>query len=383
MPTTDEEVVVSEDSNITDEINFIETDASVIERDLLSSFETFSGEKLYDGDERKIFLQGFAYVLTDIMVHINEVGRENLLQYANGNKLDALGQFYGNSRLQAQSARVTVQFSLATSPETDITIPAGTRVTTDGTIVFATDEAIIFPTKTQTTTKTVGATAIEAGEAYNNIQVGELNKLVDGNPYVQSVTNTTVSAGGSDIETDEEYRERLQLSPFSFSVAGPANAYRMIAMEVSGDVADASVYSPSAGVVEIAVLKQSGVIPEAEDEILDDILEACDDKERRPLTDKVQVVPATGVSYNINVQYYVTNGDTSKTADIMQAVEDYKVWQSEKIQRDINPDMLRKMMMDAGAAMVEITSPTYVKLNNNQVAQLGTSSVTYKGSVTS
>ena len=377
----EEEVVATFDME--DEINFIETDAETIKNDLISSFESFTGEKLNDGDERKIFLQGFAYVLSDIMIHINETGRENLLKYATGKKLDSLGEFYGNQRLAAKKAKVTMRITLSTSPNEDITIPKGTRVTSDGNIVFETDSAVIFPSKTIVTSKEVGATALEVGSSYNNIAIGEINKLVDGNTYVSSVSNTTVSSGGSDVESDEEYRERLQLSPFSFSVAGPANAYKMIALSVSSDVGDVSVYSPSAGVVEIAVLKNDGIIPEAEDEIIDSILEACSDKDRRPLTDKVQVVPVVGVDFNINVSYYVPNDDISKNNDIMNAVEEYKKWQVEKIQRDINPDMLRKMMMDAGAAMVEITQPVYTKIERNQVPKLGTSQVTYKGSISS
>ena len=375
----EEEVVASVEMQ--DEIDFINTDAEVIRDDLINSFETFTGEKLYDGDERKIFLEGFAYVLSDIMVHINEVGRENLLMYATGNKLDALGELYGNDRLQPEHSKVTMKFSLSTSPDVDIVIKKGTRVTPDGTIIFATDNDIIFPSKTVELEKEVGATAIESGASYNDIDVGEINKLIDGYTYVSSVSNTTVSSGGSDIESDEEYRERLKQSPFTFSVAGPANAYRMIALGVSKDVSDVSVYSPSAGVVEIAVLKEGGNIPTAEDEILKDILEACSDKDRRPLTDKVQVVPVTGIAFNINVAYYVSNDDISKTADIQNAVEEYKKWQVDKIQRDINPDMLRKMMMDAGAAMVEITEPLYKKIERNQVPKLGTSQVTYKGSI--
>lgn len=377
----DEDILISEESNITEEINFIETDAEVILNDLIDSFETFSGERLYDGDERKIFLEGFAYVLTDIMVHINEVGRENLLMYANNNTLDALGELYGNSRLGAKSSTVTLKFTLSTIPSEDIIISKGTRVTSDGNIVFSTDKDIIFIAKDDVLSKEVTATSSELGSQYNNIKIGELNKLIDGNAYVAKVENTTISGGGSDVETDEEYRERLKLSPFSFSVAGPANAYKMIALSVSNDVSDVSVYSPSAGVVEIAVLKNGGAIPGEDDEILDEILEACSDENRRPLTDKVQVVPVKGIDFNVNVKYYVSNNDLSKVEDIKNSVNEYIAWQIEKIGRDINPDKLNSMMFEMGAARVEITSPTFVSLKNNEVAKLGTVNVTYGGSI--
>ena len=378
-----DDTVVEESTNIKEEINFIETDAQVVSEDLISSFEDFSGQRLYDGDERKIFLQGFAYVLIDIMNYINETGRQNLLEYASDTRLDALGDLYGNARLQATKAKTTIKFSIVISPtDHDIIVPKGTRVTTDGKIFFATDKSITFPIKTSTLSQTVSATATEAGSSYNNIGIGELNKLVDGVEFIQSVENTTITSGGSDVETDEEYKERLKLSPFAFSVAGPSNAYKMIALAVSQDIQDVSVYSPSAGVVEIAVVKDGGVIPESEDTILDEVLEACSAKDRRPLTDKVQVVPATASNTSVNVKYFVANDDTSVIAAVTQAVEEYKKWQTEKIGRDINPDQLKKMMMDAGAARIDITAPVYTQLTDKQIAQFTSTSVTYGGSIT-
>lgn len=368
-------------SNIQDEIQFVDTDAEVLNADLVSKFEEYLGETLEAGDERRMFLQGFAYVLADQLNHINETGRSNLLRYALGNELDALGDLFHNARLDAKHASVTMRFTLSAAQSHSVVIPQGTRITPDGEIFFATDEQITFTPNTVELTKDVSATATVAGNSHNDLAVGTINILVDTNPYIATVENITVSGGGSDIETDNEYRGRLRESPFSFSIAGPANAYRAIAMAVSGDVADVGVYSPSAGVVEIAVVKDGGEIPSANDEILTKILEACSDKTVRPLTDYVQVVPATAAPVNINVTYYVANGDTSKKAAIEAAVEEYKAWQVAKVGRAIVPDELQDRMKAAGAARVVITEPAYVELEENQIAQFGTESITYGGSI--
>lgn len=379
LETTTDEVLVS---NIADEISFVDTDAEVLNADLVSKFEEHLGETLASGDERRIFLQGFAYALADQLNHINETGRSNLLKYAEGNELDALGDLFHNDRLAAKYAMVTIRFTLSTTPTQNVIIPKGTRVTPDGEIFFATDEQITFPANSIETSMDVSATATVAGDSYNDFAVGTINILVDTNPYVASVENITVSGGGSDEETDDEYRERLRESPFAFSVAGPSNAYKAIAMAVSADVADASPYSPSAGVVEIAIIKDKGEIPSADDELLKLILEACSDKNKRPLTDNVRVVPASAVPVNINVTYYVKNGDTSKKSAIEAAVEDYKAWQTEKIGRAILPDELNNRMREAGAGRVEITEPTYQSLTEGEVAQFGTITINYGGSIT-
>lgn len=366
-------------SNITDEIQFVETDSEVINADLVRRFEEYLGETLASGDERRMFLQGFAYALADQLNHINETGRSNLLRYAVGNELDALGDLYHNQRHGAERASVTMRYTLSSVQSHAVTVPAGTRVTPDGTIFFATDEQITFNPNSTELTKDVTATATVAGNSHNDLAVGTIKILVDTNAYIAKVENITVSGGGSDVETDDEYRQRLRESPFSFSVAGPANAYKAIAMSVSGDVADASVYSPSAGTVEIAVIKDGGEIPTEDDELLSMILEACDDKTVRPLTDYVKVVPATAVAANIIVTYYVASDDTSTKNAVEAAVEEYKKWQTEKIGRAISPDKLNYLMYAAGAARVAISEPTYKALAENEVAQIGTITVTCGG----
>lgn len=381
MPENESAYIVAEESTFTEEVSFIETNAEDILNRLIERFELYTGDKLYPGDERRIFLQGFAYVLAEETIHINETGRGNLLKYAMGNQLDAIGELYSNKRLDADPATVELKITISASGASDIIIPAGFRATPDGEHFFATDEMLIFPAKTSTLSKVVTATAVEPGEGYNGFLVGQIENLVDTSPYIQSVTNTTISNGGTDPETDEDYRQRLRLSPFSFSVAGPAEAYRAIAMSVSTDIEDVYVYSPSAGVVEIVLSKTGGVIPAASDDLIERVLDACSEKTVRPLTDNVQVVPATAANTEVNIQYYVANGDMSVTTAIMKAVEEYKTWQTSKIGRDINPDYLNKLLIEAGAARVVINSPAYQSLAENELAQIGSINISYAGSI--
>lgn len=39
-------------------------------------------------------------------------------------------------------------------------------------------------------------------------------------PFCNTVENTTTSEGGKDLEDDESYRERIKITPESYSVAG-------------------------------------------------------------------------------------------------------------------------------------------------------------------
>ena len=81
-----------------------------------------------------------------------------------------------------------------------------------------------------------------------------------------AVSNTTVSAGGVEIEGDEAYRERVLLAPESFSVAGPVGAYQYWARQASPAVVDVHVANdtdgggqPIGGRVAVTVLAKDGL----------------------------------------------------------------------------------------------------------------------------
>lgn len=88
----------------------------------------------------------------------------------------------------------------------------------------------------------------------------------------------------------------------------------------------------------------------------------------RPLTDNVQVMPAVASNTTISAQYWVSAADQAKASSIQaavaQAVDDYKAWQTEQIGRAINPDELRKRMLNAERhrfwKIREILKPQYM-----------------------
>lgn len=366
---------------IQDELDFIETDAEVIIGRLIERFEYYTKSILPPGDEKRMFLHGLALVLADETNHINETGKGNLLRYASGKEVDALGDLFKTPRLDAEKATVTMQFTFSESMSYDITLSKGTRVTADGVHLFAIDEDVVLEANAADLVRTVKATATQAGSKYNDFAIGQINRIVDTNPYVYAVSNIDTSSGGTDIEDDASYKERLRIAPFTFSVAGPAESYRSIALSVSNQIGDVYVYSPSPGVVEIVVVYQNGEVPNTDDEIMQEILTACSDRNVRPLTDKVQVVPVTPVAISIEARYYIPNDDMSVMPNIVQALEEYKAWQTQQIGRSINPDYLKMLLMNAGAARVEITSPTYRELAENQIAKITNTSLTLSGSI--
>lgn len=353
-------------------IQFVETDAEKIISNMVTQFENALGVTLQPSDERRIFLNQLAQFIVLLRAENNNTGNQVLLRYARDEALDEIGKMLGVERIPSRPAQCDLKFTV--SVNTGVTIPKGTRATPDGNIYFATDSDLFIPNGS--TEGVVKASSTVESAAHNGFGIGQIRYIVDNVPYLQSVENTSVSGGGADREDDESLRERIRLAPESFSTAGCVDGYKYWAKTAHTDVGDITVHSPSAGEVDIYFLKADGTLPdETEDkEIFDAVLASVSADDRRPLTDLVTVKAPKTQTYSIKFTCYVAKEDLDNfeqiKTNIQDAVEKYKSWQREKIGRDINPDRLRSVLYVAGASRIEMTSPTYKKLDDTTVASL-------------
>lgn len=372
----------------TSELQFIETDAGQIYDFILYILENGVSEELYPGDERRIFGEALVPLVVAVYSTMNDSARQATLRYARGEVLDALGEFAGVYRIEAMPAVTTIRFSLKEAVNQNIIIPKGTRVTSDYTRYFATTETAVL--QAGTLSVDIEAESTEGGSNYNDIPEGEINVLVDLIPYIDAVSNTTETSGGGDIEGDEDLRQRIRLAPASRSTAGPKNAYKFYAVSADATVADAYVDSPSPGVVVITPILYGGEIPGQD--VLDKVLAACNADDVRPLTDKVEVAPPSTQSYDIELTYYTTAANETAVVENIEgsggSIDQYVYWQGSSLDRNINPDYLRKLILcpeDSegnhliGADRVVITSPEYTELDPTTVAKFsGTLKVSHE-----
>lgn len=363
------------------EIEFVETDIAETVANLITTYEAVSGRTLYQADPVRLFLLSVAQIIVQQRVLINQVAKGSLLRYARGAMLDHLGAFAGTDRLSAAAATTTIRFTLAAPQQSAIAIPSGTRVSSAGNPkrYFSTN-AYAEVTPGQMTVD-VGAICTEVGDGGNGFLPGQIKNLVDLIPYVQNAENTTESAGGSDIETDDAYRERIRSAPEAFSVAGPEGAYRYWAKTASARIVDVSVSSPSPGEVQIVPLLEGGQVPGTE--LLDTVFEICNSRTIRPLTDSVSVVAPTAQNYNIGLTYWINReqsaGATAIQNAVTEAVAAFALWQKSKLGRAINPSELIRRVMEAGAYRVNVASPVYTDIDVSKVAIANTVSVIYGG----
>lgn len=363
-------------------IQFVDADPQKIANELIDRFQQETGTILYPGDPRRIFLLQFVPLIVAAKNDINYTGNQNLLPYASGEVLDALGARVGVTRLPAQPAQSTIRFSLSTIQLTDVTVPKGTRVTPDGVSYFATVDDVTI--SAGVLTGDVVAESLEGGRRFNGFAPGQINIIVDPIPYVASASNLDTSSGGSDVESDDAYRERQRLAPSSFSTAGPEDGYIFHAKSADVNIVDVSVISPNPCEVEIYVLMEGGSLPDSE--VLDKVEAAVTAKNVRPLTDQVTVLVPTEETYDIDLTYYISSDRANEVAAIQQAIEgaggavdQYIAWQQSKLGRTIMPDNLLDRMYRAGAGRIVITDPSYTEIDPHKVAKVDKKTIVYGG----
>lgn len=362
-------------------VNFLETDAETIRSQIITGFEQASGDTLAAGDPRRLFLLSIADVIIQQRTAINLAAQQNLLSYAQGGYLDALGQLLAVERMAESKAVTTIEFTLSQGLGSVYTIPAGTQVT-NGVVTFETDEDLLIPIGE--TMGEVSASCTVAGPVGNDYLAGQISTIVTPMTFVSGAQNTTITTGGADAESDPDFADRIRLAPNSFSVAGPEKAYVYHAKSVSPAIIDVKVNSPTPGEVDVYVLLTDGTLPT--EDTLEQIEEHLSDENIRPLTDYVVVKAPTASNYEIELHYWINQEDSSKAAqiqaDVEAAVEQYRLWQQTKIGRDITPGKLLQLVFAAGASRVDnskLKPATWKKLEAMQVAQCTKVNVVYEG----
>lgn len=349
-------------------LTFAESDPVVIDSNITTTVEALLGRKLSRADPLRLFLRGIEALMIQQRLLIDETAKQGLLAYATGNNLDHIGVLVGTDRLTATPATTKVMLNLAEQRNVSTIIPAGIRITAGDGVMFKTVVDVAIPAGF----KSIEVTAIctENGASGNDYNIGEINQIVDPIRFLESAVNTTISAGGADTESDDEYRKRISEAPEQFSTAGPDGAYKYHAKQASSLICDVSVDSPAPGEVVIRPLLKGGELPTTE--IIEKVSAILNNRKIRPLTDKVEVESPVKIEYDIELSYWIDREDTTEAIAIQSAAEsavnEYIAWQRAQLGRDINPTELYYRLRMAGVKRAEIIEPMYTVVKNEEVA---------------
>ncbi|MDX2215531.1 MAG: baseplate J/gp47 family protein [Oculatellaceae cyanobacterium bins.114] len=336
--------------------SFIERSPTTIEAEQIALWEAIADKTLYPGQPERLLINLLTYREALVRIGIQYAAEQNLVNYAVGVNLDQLGALLDVVRLPASKARCTMQFVRAIALPTSLLIPAGTRVAVPGDagIIFATIENATIPANQNGVS--VIAEATESGIAGNGFATGQINELLDAFSGVSmTASNTSTSADGADIESDDRFRDRIKLAPNKFSVAGSVGAYRYHTLTADQTINDAAIVSPFPTRVEVYPLTSG--IPSAG--ILAKVTAALSNEKVRPLTDEVAVLPPTQLSYSINASVVaLASADTATLSSQLQtAAATFASDRRSGLGRDVVRSQLIAALSLPGVYSVTLASP--------------------------
>lgn len=380
-------------------INFVNINSETVYEEIVRNIESDLGEKLHEGDEKKLFIKSLMPIIMALKNDINDTANQNFLENSREEKTDAIANsYFDTKRLKPTKASCPGKAVLSEVQKKDILIPSGTKITSDGIRIFEIKENYIV--KAGQKEVDVKLVSTSTGEKYNGILAGKINHIIDPIAYVSEIYNTEISKEGSDIEDDKSYRERARLEMESKSCAGPEGAYEYYAYSADNSISAVKVVSPSPGTVRILVVVDNGESPS--DEILKKVYDECSPRDRRPLTDKVETGTPEIVEYDIELIYYLDKNFPTYEGKWRKAIEgenfDYESgsirtfinWQQEDIGRSINVEELKFQILNSatyeadnrtlsGVRKLIINSPGYDNIEENQLAKVKNINVTYGG----
>lgn len=368
------------------DIEFLETDTETVISNMIALYEEVQKKagrenyKVRPGSPERIFISWMAAVIVQQRTLINDIAKMNVPRYAakseNEEYLDSLAEIFKDTeRLPASPASAIFRFYISEPQQQSTIIPAGTRISFDGVIMFATSE--VLEIKAGDISGEVEAVCTQPGTVGNGLVAGQVKEVVDLFDHYWKAENITTTSGGAEKEDNASYYERMRDSMESFSTAGPINGYIYWTKTVSSAVLDVAVTSPEACVVDVRVILQDG--QETTPAVLKEIEEALNASDIRPLTDIVTVSAPDTVDFSVDVTFYIAQPNRESAAaierEVRAAVDNFIVWQTSKMGRDINPSYLTKMMMDAGAKRVEVRQPIFQSVEDIAVGKLQSKTV--------
>jgi uncharacterized phage protein gp47/JayE len=273
-------------------------------------------------------------------------------EYMNDEDLDELVNIVGVKRSPGQQAEGKVTFTTVSS---FVEIPKGTSVATqpdaDGDF-FEYETVETVETASGDTEVTTNIEAIEVGEEYN-VGSGQVTYLPSPPTGVQSVSNTAAILGGTNIETNDDLRERAKNAIFDKSGGGTANGIRGFVRSNVEDVSSVSIAEYPGGNASLAADSPSPGGPggsSSTSPFADVIVEGGNQtdienaiEEARNVAIQHNLVRPNLVEINITME---VEGTGISTGDIQSAVTSYinerglgeSIFRDKIIQRVLNAD---------------------------------------------
>ncbi len=350
------------------DIVMIEHDPIKIYNDAKAYHEELTGDTLPEADIFDIAYRSVAAMFSTGLAGANDAAKQNFLRFARGPRLDLKGELYGDrgKRVGDDYAKTTMRCYISEAQIRDVEIKVGTRFIKEEYIFSSERKGIITPGNLYTDIEVVAATP----GYIPTFETGTITEVVDRWDFYDHTENITEVRGGIAEQKDDEYREMLSEIQESFSVAGPAGAYKFWALTASSAIKDVHVDSPQPCYIDIYVLGENGEGVSEEDKA--EILSAVSQEKIAPLGDRIEIKDPEKIEYIIDLTYYWHLVDQSRITEMETAltreIDNYTKKMRETLGGDINPQDIIALAKNVGFKRVELRSPTeFTSLDGKQV----------------
>lgn len=160
-------------------------------------------------------------------------------------------------------------------------------------------------------------------------------------------------------ESDDAFRERIQLAFDTLSVAGPEAAYKKIARDSDGRVGDVTVVSPQPAYITLTILQADSENGSASPELIQIVEKAVTAEDKRPIGDRVTVQSAQIINYSISAKLFIGKDPEAATL-LQQAIKNVNEYASKqkRLGRSIRMSAIYAALHIEGVNRVELASPT-------------------------
>lgn len=283
-------------------------------------YEQLSDDKIDEASDIAIRMKVLAGEIYNAQVYSDWLKRQMFVSTSEGEFLNYQAVQRGLSRKYATKAEGEIGFYINEVRDTAVIIPKGTVVATSDEIpvrFVITDDGEISAGNTLVY---LSAQAQEGGKA-GNISPNTANVSVSVPSDVDYVTNVYAFSGGSDEETDDELRQRIEETFASPSNGTNISYYNQLALSVDGitKVSVAGKYRGT-GTVDVFVCGNGELVDEETIQKAQSLLSS-----NRELNVDVKVNSASLKSVNLNVTVTAKDGYESTVVKALckEAFEKY------------------------------------------------------------
>jgi phage-related baseplate assembly protein len=174
---------------------------------------------------------------------------------------------------------------------------------------------------------------------------------------VQEADATTIPPTPLIMESDEDFRARIQLAPEAITTAGSEGSYQYHTRSADGKIKDVQVVSPLPGQVLIYISNREGN-GSATLDMIANATAALSKLTVRPLTDQVTVMSAAPINYAITAQLQIYEGpDPAVVLSAAQAAVLAYTENQKKIGYDVTTSGIIGALQQPGVHKVTLTAP--------------------------